>query len=58
MMSSRAEVVVGAALIPGASGAKLITCAMLSDMNPGAMIVDVAIDQGGCDETSRAMTRA
>ncbi|WP_353198289.1 alanine dehydrogenase [Sandarakinorhabdus sp.] len=51
-----ADVVVGAALIPGASAPKLITRADLKLMIPGAVIVDVAIDQGGCAETSRPTT--
>lgn len=48
--------VVGAVLIPGAAAPKLVTRAQLSTMKPGAAIVDVAIDQGGCFETSRATT--
>ncbi|MGE4424885.1 MAG: alanine dehydrogenase [Solirubrobacteraceae bacterium] len=47
-----ADVVVGAVLIPGAAAPKLITREMLGDMRPRAVIVDVAIDQGGCAETS------
>lgn len=53
-----ADVVVGAALIPGASAPKLITRAMLKDMKRGAVLVDVSIDQGGCFETSRPTTHA
>ncbi len=53
---SRADVVVGAVLIPGAKAPKLITRDMLSIMKPGAVLVDVAIDQGGCFETSKATT--
>jgi len=52
----QAEMVIGAVLIPGAAAPKLVTRAQLSDMKPGAAIVDVAIDQGGCFETSRATT--
>ena len=52
----RADVVVGAVLIPGAKAPKLITREMLKTMEPGAVIVDVAIDQGGCFETSKATT--
>ncbi|MBW1990122.1 MAG: alanine dehydrogenase, partial [Deltaproteobacteria bacterium] len=52
----RADVVVGAVLIPGARAPKLITKAMLSTMKPGAVLVDVAIDQGGSFETSRPTT--
>lgn len=51
-----ADVVVGAVLIPGAKAPKLITREMLGTMKPGAVIVDVAIDQGGCFETSRPTT--
>ena len=48
--------VIGAVLIPGASAPKLISKAFLSEMKPGSVLVDVAIDQGGCFETSRATT--
>ena len=51
-----ADMVVGAVLIPGAAAPKLISRDDLSRMKPGAAIVDVAIDQGGCFETSRATT--
>ncbi|MGB2202600.1 MAG: alanine dehydrogenase [Pseudooceanicola atlanticus] len=51
-----ADLVIGAVLIPGAAAPTLVTRAMLSDMKPGAVIVDVAIDQGGCFETSRPTT--
>ena len=51
-----ADLVIGAVLIPGAAAPKLITRAMLGTMRPGAAIVDVAIDQGGCTETSRPTT--
>mgnify|MGYP001793593542 CR=1 FL=1 len=53
---AQADVVIGAVLIPGAAAPKLVTRAQLSDMKPGAAIVDVAIDQGGCFETSKATT--
>jgi len=53
-----ADVVVGAVLIPGAAAPKLVTRDMLSGMKKGAVIVDVAIDQGGCFETSHATTHA
>ncbi len=53
-----ADLVVCAVLIPGASAPRLITRAMLGRMQPGAVIVDVAIDQGGCCETSRPTTHA
>jgi len=52
----KADMVVGAVLIPGAAAPKLVTRAMLGNMKPGAVLVDVAIDQGGCFETSRATT--
>ena len=55
---SRADVVVGAVLIPGAKAPKLITRDMLSIMKPGAVLVDVAIDQGGCFETAKATTHS
>ena len=51
-----ADLVVGAVLIPGAKAPKLITKDMLKLMKPGAVIVDVSIDQGGCFETSKATT--
>ena len=51
-----ADLVVGAVLIPGAAAPKLISRAQLGMMKPGAALVDVAIDQGGCFETSRATT--
>ncbi|SEO75627.1 L-alanine dehydrogenase [Salinihabitans flavidus] len=53
-----ADMVIGAVLIPGAAAPKLITRAQLSEMKPGAALVDVAIDQGGCFETSHATTHA
>ncbi len=53
---TRADVVVGAVLIPGAKAPKLITRDMLKTMKKGAVLVDVAIDQGGCFETSKATT--
>lgn len=53
---AQADMVVGAVLIPGAAAPKLVTRAQLSTMKPGAAIVDVAIDQGGCFETSWATT--
>jgi alanine dehydrogenase len=48
-----ADVIIGAALIPGGSAPKLISRDAVKQMKPGAVIVDVAIDQGGCAETSR-----
>ena len=57
-MIGEAELVIGAVLIPGAAAPKLVTREMLSLMKPGAVLVDVAIDQGGCFETSKATTHA
>ena len=51
-----ADMVIGAVLVPGAAAPKLITRAQLGDMQKGAVLVDVAIDQGGCFETSRPTT--
>jgi len=53
-----ADLVVGAALVPGAATPKLVTREMVKRMRPGSVIVDVAIDQGGCCETSRPTTHA
>lgn len=53
-----ADLVVGAVLIPGKRAPKLITKKMLGNMTPGSVIVDVAIDQGGCTETSRPTTHS
>ena len=53
---AQADLVIGAVLIPGASAPKLVTREMLKTMQPGAVLVDVAIDQGGCFETSKATT--
>jgi alanine dehydrogenase len=50
------DLVVGAVLVPGAKAPKLITRAMLAKMQPGAVLVDIAIDQGGCMETSKPTT--
>jgi alanine dehydrogenase len=55
---AQADLVIGAVLIPGAAAPKLVTRAMLATMKPGAVLVDVAIDQGGCFETSHATTHA
>ena len=55
---TKADLVIGAVLIPGAKAPKLVTKDMLADMKDGAVIVDVAIDQGGCFETSKATTHA
>ncbi|MEM8652055.1 MAG: alanine dehydrogenase [Pseudomonadota bacterium] len=53
-----ADAVIGAVLIPGAAAPKLVTRDMLSSMKDGAVLVDVAIDQGGCFETSKATTHS
>ncbi len=53
-----ADLVIGAVLIPGAVAPKLVTREMITSMKEGAVVVDVAIDQGGCFETSRATTHA
>ena len=53
-----ADAIIGAVLIPGASAPQLVTRAMLSGMKKGAVLVDVAIDQGGCFETSHPTTHA
>lgn len=50
------DVVVGAVLVPGASAPKLVTSEMVKAMRPGSVMIDVAIDQGGCFETSRPTT--
>jgi len=54
----RADVLIGAVLIPGAAAPKLVTRAMLAEMKRGAVIVDVAVDQGGCFETTRPTTHS
>ncbi len=54
----RADVVIGAVLITGAKAPRLITREMLKHMRPGAVIVDVAVDQGGCCETTRPTTHS
>ena len=53
-----ADLVIGGVLIPGAAAPKLVTRAMLKDWKPGSVLVDVAIDQGGCAVTSKATTHA
>ncbi len=53
---SRADLVIGAVLVPGAAAPKLVRKDQLAHMKRGAVVVDVAIDQGGCFETSRATT--
>ena len=54
----RADFIVGAVLVPGARAPKLISAATVKAMKPGAVIVDVSIDQGGCAETSRPTTHS
>jgi alanine dehydrogenase len=54
----RADVLIGAVLIPGAAAPKLVTREMLSEMKRGAVVVDVAVDQGGCFETTRPTTHS
>lgn len=55
---SRADLVIGSVLIPGARAPKLITRDMLPGMEPGSCLVDIAIDQGGCAETSKPTTHS
>jgi alanine dehydrogenase len=54
----KADLVVGAVLIPGAAAPKLLTRSLIERMQTGSVVVDVAIDQGGCFETSKATTHA
>jgi alanine dehydrogenase len=54
----RADLVVATVLVPGAAAPKLIAAATVKAMKPGSVIVDVAIDQGGCAETSRPTTHS
>jgi alanine dehydrogenase len=53
-----ADLVIGAVLVPGAAAPKLVRRALLKRMRPGSVLVDIAIDQGGCFETSHATTHA
>src|SRR5277367_5097236 len=55
---TKADLVIGAVLVPGASAPKLITRTMLKTMKQGSVFVDIAIDQGGCAETSRPTTHS
>jgi alanine dehydrogenase len=55
---AESDLVIGAVLVPGAAAPRLVTRAMLAAMRPGSVVVDVAIDQGGCFETSRPTTHA
>jgi alanine dehydrogenase len=54
----RADLLVGAVLIKGAKAPKLVTRDMISTMNPGSVVVDVAVDQGGCIETTHPTTHS
>jgi alanine dehydrogenase len=56
--ATQADLIVGAVLVPGAAAPRLLTRKMISHMRPGSVVVDVAIDQGGCFETSRPTTHA
>jgi alanine dehydrogenase len=53
---ARADLIIGAVLVPGAAAPKLVTRAMIETMRPGSVVVDISIDQGGCFETSRPTT--
>ena len=53
-----ADLVIGAVLIPGAAAPRIVTRQMVSDMKTGAVIIDVAVDQGGCIETTRPTTHS
>ncbi len=55
---AQADLVIGAVLIPGALAPKLVTRELIETMKPGSVVVDVAIDQGGCFETSHATTHS
>jgi alanine dehydrogenase len=54
----KADLVIGAVLVPGAAAPKLVTRKMIQQMHAGSVVVDIAIDQGGCFETSHATTHA
>jgi alanine dehydrogenase len=56
--AARADLLVGAVLVPGATAPKLVTRAMIASMKKGAVVVDVAVDQGGCFETTRPTTHS
>ncbi len=58
MNAPTADLVIGGVLIPGAAAPKLVTRKMLKEWKPGSVLVDVAIDQGGCAETSKPTTHA
>ncbi len=58
LLCRRADLVIGTVLVPGATAPKLISAKTVKAMKPGSVIVDVAIDQGGCTETSRPTTHS
>ena len=58
MAVAEADLVIGAALVPGSRAPRLLSAAQMSAMRPGSVFVDLAIDQGGCAETSRPTTLA
>ncbi|MGA9717418.1 MAG: alanine dehydrogenase [Acidobacteriaceae bacterium] len=58
LVTREADLVIGGVLIPGAAAPKIVTAAMVSKMKKGAVIVDVAIDQGGCIETAKPTTHS
>jgi alanine dehydrogenase len=55
---AESDVVIGAVLVPGAKAPRVVTRQMIAGMRPGSVVVDIAIDQGGCFETSRATTHS
>jgi len=55
---AESDVVIGAVLVPGARAPKLVSREMIASMRPGSVVVDIAIDQGGCFETSRPTTHS
>ncbi|MDF2970375.1 MAG: ald [Microvirga sp.] len=57
-LAKEADLLIGAVLVPGAAAPKLISAEMVRSMKPGSVIVDIAIDQGGCSETSRPTTHS
>lgn len=57
-LALRTDLIIGAVLIPGAAAPKLVTADMIKTMQPGSVMVDISIDQGGCFETSHATTHA
>ncbi len=57
-LAAQADVIIGSVLVPGAAAPKLVTRAMLRQLKPGAVLVDIAIDQGGCFESSHPTTHS